>query len=328
MKALIILLMCLIHTFISSAQQVYKVDITKAIYKAIPMKNVLDDIKVVNIKLPDSLKLQIVIVTLTHDGNHLIAYTLNEDPYMFDLEGRFVKIIKPSSSTPHSQGLGTKFLNAHYDINRNIFYEDYFDYWIGIDVETNKIVKRVIKPQLFKKRLASFIQISENEYIGYSSDVVTGENSNLLFFDSCGHVLKHEPDLEPFTYGSKYPRGPFGENGDKYYFVDPYLGTKIYEIEKLKLIPHIKFNTNNDKLSYAIETRERIYFCFMTSEQGYWGYYSKEEDQAYIASNSKNTFESSIFDENKFFPSFINGCNSVMSSLEGDSLKVIIGTFK
>lgn len=210
MKKLVSLLLCLICSFFCVAQQVYNVDLSKAVYKQIPMTDILDNIKVIFFKVPDSLSIGDGLVEFTEDGKHLIASNPSEGPYMFDINGNFIRIIKPSPSD--YKELGTKYLNSHFDRKKNIFYEDFFDRWLGIDIQTNKIVKCILKPLIFKNRLASFMQIKEDEYIGYSNDSIGGGLSYLIFFDSNGRILKHEPDLQPYANNSLYPQGPFKEN--------------------------------------------------------------------------------------------------------------------
>ena len=330
MRTITILFMYLSFSLFSAAQT-YKVDVSRAISKEIPMSHIMNDMKVIDIKLPDSLQLKDVVVELTHDGEYLIVSSPYEGPYMFDVKGNFIKTIKPTSVDCKQSEV--KYLNSHFNAKKNIFYEDFFDHWIGIDVRTNKIVERKHKPEQFKNRLTSFMQISDNEYIGYSNDTTGGYESYLAFFDSCGQILHQEPNLEPYTYGSKYPRGPFCENNSRYYFVDPYLGTKIYEITGRKLLPYIYFETrnvipDNDKLSYVVETEDRIYFSFSAKDNPYWGYYNKNENQAYIASNSGRAIASKHLDKENFFPSFVQGRQTVTSGIEGNMLKVIIGTLK
>lgn len=328
MKKITILLICFLCGLQSNGQT-YKVDLTKALFEEIPMSDILNDLRIVEFEMPDSLK--ICYTELTNDGNGLLVLDLTGGPYLFDTKGNFIKEVK--SILPDSLSSKTKFMNSHYDMKRDIFYEDYYDRWLGIDIQTNKVVGQIIKPELFKKRMTSFMQISDDVYIGYSCDVLEGEPSLLAFFDSHGRILRHEPDLEPYQYGSKFPRGPFNEDKSKCYFVDPYLGTKVYEIANQHLQPYVYFLTGNkvssdNKLVNMVETDNRIYFGFATSEQTFWGYYSKNEDQAYIASNSMKPRTSAKLDKDNFFPSFLQGANSLTSRLEGNTLRVTIGTFK
>lgn len=308
--------------------QTYKIDLSKAIIKEIPVSDVLDDMKTIDIRIPDTLKLWYGIAELTNDRKSLIVSNPNEGPYLFDIEGNFIKTLEPRSAD--SKGFKNKIRNTRFDVKRNIFYEDVFDSWIGIDIQTNKIVKRIIKPIEYKMAPADFIQLSDNEYIGYSNDTIESGITQLVVFDSCGQVLHTVGYPESYAYvGFQYPNSPFYENGSHSYFVGPYKGKTVYEIKENRLAPYICFQANNgkftlDKLFYVVETEERIYF----STASYWGYYDKKEDRSYLNSNFGKKVIHDQLDEKGFVPSLANGRYSVTLRKEGDILKVITGILK
>lgn len=324
----------LIISFISLAYglfcvgQTYKIDLSEAIVKEIQVSDVLDDIKTIDIRIPDTLKLWYGIVELTNDRKSLIVSDPLNGPYLFDMEGNFIKTIEPRSTD--SKGLKKKNRNTRFDVKRNIFYEDVFDYWIGIDTQTNKIVKRIIKPIEYKMAPADFIQLSDNEYIGYSNDTIESGITQLVVFDSCGQVLHVVGYPETYAYvGFQYPNSPFYEHGSHSYFVGPYKGKTVYEIKENRLVPYICFQASNsnftlDKLFYVVETEKRIYF----RTASYWGYYDKKKGRAYLDSNFGKKVGHSHLDEKDFIPSLANGRYSVTQRKEGDILKVITGILK
>lgn len=110
--------------------------------------------------------------------------------------------------------------------------------------QTYKIVKRIIKSIQYKTVMADFIQLSNNEYIGYSNDTIKSGITQLAIFDSCGQVLHTVTYPESYAYiGYRYPNAPFYENDFHYYFVGPYEGKTVYEIKEGQLVPYLRSTT-------------------------------------------------------------------------------------
>lgn len=342
MNKFIVLILTLSSNLLCIAHQ-YKIDVTKAIVKEISISEVLYDIKAVNVIIPDSIVLKNEFTYLTRDKKFLVVTNLDNKSYLFDIHGKFVKEI-----------FGNHMFYwpcNHFDVKRNILYKDNLKDWIGIDVHTNKITKRITKPKQFKDQIANFIQISEDKYIGYVNN--QSGNCNVLFvvFDVKGNILYREPNNRMYTkvnIDRPYLYGSFYEYESRYYCLEPLWGTTVYEIGDNILYPHIYFyvgdktpiyefqdlnrdnQSNKDewKLFVVRETQNRIYFSYITAKGLRWGYYSKKEDQAYIAPASDKSVKSLHLNEKNFRPAFLQDQYSVKSLNEGDTLKVLIGTFK
>lgn len=153
MNKFIAFLLTLSSSLFCIAQQ-YKVDITKAIVKEISISDVLYDIKTVNVIIPDTVVLDNPFLYLTGDKKYLVSTQFSPESYLFDIQGKFIQEIC---------GNHIRWPCKHFDMKRNILYRDNFKYWLGIDVQTNKIVKQITKPKQFKDQIANFMQISEDK---------------------------------------------------------------------------------------------------------------------------------------------------------------------
>ncbi|KMW82465.1 hypothetical protein HMPREF9009_00052 [Bacteroides sp. 3_1_13] len=341
MNKFIAFLLTLSSSLFCIAQQ-YKVDITKAIVKEISISDVLYDIKTINVMIPDTVVLKNAFFYLTRDKKYLVATQFNHESYLFDIHGKFIKEI-------YGNHIGWPC--KHFDVKRNILYGDNFKDWIGMDVQTNKIVKQVTKPKQFKEQIANFMQISDDKYIGYVNNQSGNCTTLFAIFDSRGNILYREPNNRVYTkanFDTPYFPGSFYEYESRYFCLEPFWGTTVYEIGDNILYPHIYFyvgdkmpiyefqdlnrdnQSNKDewKLFVVRETKNRIYFSYITAKGLRWGYYSKKEDQAYIAPASDNSTKLFHFDEKNFNPALLQDKYSVRSIVKGDTLKVLIGTFK
>lgn len=342
MRKNIILLLLIVNALFSHAQH-YRVNIAKSIIKEIHISDVLFDIKSVDIIIPDTIELQNQYVYLTEDGNHLLVINLDSSSYLFDVKGKFIKEINGNQNfyVP----------NHYFDVKRNILYKDNLKEWIGIDVFTNKIVKRIVRPSLFKDQLANFMQISDNEFIGFVNNQSGNCATVFVIFDDNGQILYREPNKRTYTKvnrDSPWYNGVFYEYDSHHYCLEPFMGTMVYEVGEKILYPHIYFyagkktpiyefqdlnrENQNKRDEWRIfkvrETHNSIYFTYLTIDGLRWGYYSKKEEQTYMAPVSGKNARSTEIDKECFSPAFLQDRYSVTSKLDGDTLKVIIGTFK
>lgn len=326
------------------AQQ-YKVDVTKAIIKDIPLSTVLFDIKTVDLIIPDDVEVKNEYVYVLKDGKYVVVDNLDTTTYLFDADGKFVQEI-------NGNGIGKAYFpNPHLDVKRNLLYKEALNEWIAIDILTNKIVKHIMKPKQLKEQVANFMQVSENKYIGYVNNQTGNCSTLFVIFDSNGQILYREPNNRTYTkvnIDSPYQHGSFYEYGSHYYCLEPFMGTTVYEVGDNILNPHIYFyvgdktpiyenqdlnrdNLNNRdewKLSLVRETDSRIYFTYITANGMRWGYYDKKEEQAYITPELPRTTKSDDIIDKNLRPSLIQDQYSVKSKLKGDTLKLVIGKFK
>ena len=341
MNKFIAFLLTLSSSLFCIAQQ-YKVDITKAIVKEISISDVLYDIKTVNVIIPDTVVLDNPFLYLTGDKKYLVSTQFSPESYLFDIQGKFIQEIC---------GNHIRWPCKHFDMKRNILYRDNFKYWLGIDVQTNKIVKQITKPKQFKDQIANFMQISEDKYIGYVNNQSGNCTTLFVIFDSRGNILYREPNNR--TYVTAHIDSPFFLSSFyvydyRYFCLEPFSGTTVYEIGDNILYPHIYLyvgdktpiyefqGLNRDNLNHkdewklftVRETPNRIYFSYITPKGSRWGFYSKKEDQAYIAPASDESRESLHFGEKNFTPALLQDQYSVRSVVKGDTLKVLIGALK
>lgn len=341
---LVALLLILNSSLFCLAQQ-YKVDITKAIIKDIPLSAVLLDFKTVDLVIPDGVEVKNVSVYYLKDGKYLVVKNLKIKAYLFDNQGRFINEINGDYTG------NTYSFYPFVDVKRNFLYTDNLNEWIGIDILTNKVTKRVVKPKLLKDQIANFIQLSKNEYMGYVNNQTGNCNTLFAVFDVNGKILWREPNNKAYTkvnVDSPFQRGLFYQYESHYYCLEPLMGTTVYEVGDNILSPHIYFyagdktpiyeyqdlnrdNLNNKdewKLSLVRETETRIYFTYVTAKGMRWGYYDKKEEQAYITPELPRTTKSDDITDMNLRPSFIQDQYSVKSKLKGDTLKLVIGKFK
>lgn len=355
MRLLNFLIICLVCTLNSTAQT-FKIDVNKAIFKEIPISEIMDDIKVINITIPTNVKIEdFRNVYLTNDGKYLVIAHLGRPPYMFDIAGKFVKELQEVVSSRDVKPImyEINWFAYQFDMKRNIFYQDFYDKWIGIDVFTNKMVKQIHKPKQFSMQIANFIQLSENEYLGYVNNT-SGKCSTLFaIFDSSGQVLQRKANSRLYTkvnVDSPYYEGLYYEYNSNYFCLEPFYGTTVYRVDDQQFYPYIYFNTgdkspiyeyqdlnrqtesaNRDewKIGSIYETKSNIYFSYTKKGGAFWGYYCKQKAQVYIATNSQAvSLKKGKLDKDYFFPSFRHGKYSITSKQEGDILKVTIGKLK
>lgn len=355
MKILKVLIIYLVYTLNSTAQT-FKIDVNNAIFKEISMSEIMDDVKVIDIKIPADVKIEdFRNVYLTNDGKYLVIAHLGRPPYMFDIAGKFVKEMQEVVLNYGSKAVmyESNWFTYQFDMKRNIFYQDFLDKWIGIDIFTNKMVKQILKPKQFSMQIANFIQLSEDEYLGYVNN--TSGNCSTLFaiFDSSGQVLQRKVKNRAYTkvnVDNPYFEGLYYEYNSNCFCLEPFYGTTVYKVEDRQFYPYIYFNAgdkspiyeyqdlnrqtesaNRDewKIGSVYETEGNIYFSYTTKGGAFWGYYCKQKAQVYIATNSQAvSLKKEKLGKDYFFPSFRHGEYSITSEQEGDVLKVTIGKLK
>lgn len=334
--------------------QKFNIDLTKAVSKDMPMSDLFDEIHEVVIKIPANSEVSDRRVFMTNDEKRFVVAGLLQGLMLFDGKGNFLKKIVTPDSEYMEKGEVTS-VNAFLDGERGIFYRDAYayGYWIGIDIETGKIVRRIHKPSEFEDNLSDFREIGQNRYLSYVNNQTGTEKTLFVVFDEDGKILYEESNPNQYVKAladKPYLYGDFYKYNSEFYCREPYgASTTVYEVGKDHFTPYINFelgdrmpvyewvelqridgNQDNKSwnINHALETKQRIYFIYTSARISHLGYYDKKSKRTYIATKSSKDYYSIPFSKDGFFPSFTGSAKTVTSRNGDKEIKVIIGNLK
>lgn len=328
--------------------QSYKIDIIKADSVEVEMGLLTDSIKTVNLRLPADIILQGVrVVQLTNSGRFLIVAGVYQGLYLFDIKGNFIKeVITPASDYQSQEEALAQ--NGEFDALNNIFYQDAYDKWIGINIHTGRIVDRIIKPHAYAEKIANFCQVAEDCYIGYVNNQSGKEPVLFIFFKKNGDLLSFVPNHRSYvkhTNDNPYNYGTFYKYNSKYYCFEPSYGSTVYEIKGTQVVPYIWFNLGTKTPVYnyrdmpdnnigryyifkVIETQSRIHFQGIAGDRPLWGYYDKRNDKTYLISNVKSSMNTGYLDQANYIPFLSKSNMSITYMMKDQDIKVLISILK
>lgn len=315
--------------------QSFKIDLSKAVSTDMYSKSILDNIQKYIVEIPDSVKSKNFFVWLTKYKDKLVITDSFEHVWIFDtnkesLQEVITEELKKDdfiyNSNDKSSKLLQKGINVSFDAVNNLFFKDVFTHWIGIDIKSGEIIKKIQKPEGFQKRLGNCQVIDSGHYVSYVNGSSKDKTSSFIIFNDEGRIL-YKKDIafsldiekdEPYFYRDFY------NYKSNYYCHAPFNGTTVYKISDTELTPYIEFisDKKEQKIERAIETDNYVYFCFYNRDQLQLGHYDKQNKITYLHKAHYqyifNAFPANIYENRAVF----------LNKIDNNKLEILIGKLK
>lgn len=194
MKCLLITLW-IFSFFTGNAQnEMLKIDVGIAEVGNIPIGKFVSKIEYVPLELTENSALNEAIIYLT--DKYIVTIELFDKICLFDRkDGSFVRNVSQKGNGPDDYLYPIMF-NA-IDKENNLLYVETWNAWRGIDIETNKCVKEIIKPrsrysksQKYQNYIRNIYPYGPDLYIGFANNGRSSRFYELYIFDSNGVVQK------------------------------------------------------------------------------------------------------------------------------------------
>ncbi|MDR2775850.1 MAG: 6-bladed beta-propeller [Tannerella sp.] len=214
---------------------------------------------------------------------------------------------------------------------------------LGIDIHTNKVVEKVIKPaeqiaditddNIIFTKIDNIYKMDSVYYIGYVNNDTGDLPYLLVIFNKDGKIVKTFPNHRKYkdyqTDRSTFNPGQFYEYDGSLYFKEPNYNDTVFRVSPDTIVPHIVFELGNMKpdyaerenkeknlnrywIKYVQETERYIFFDYndMGYDSGsddnvkyYDGYYDKRTKKT-VVTVSESKSKRGFIHKNRLFPPF------------------------
>lgn len=240
-----------------AGQRPIKIDLTKATEKDLLMSDVFKKVEYIPLETTSECLLKNPVIYVTE--KYIITTDFLHSAYLFNRkDGKFIREISRKGQGPNEYSF--RIIEKYgFNEQENILFADNINKWKGIDIETNKVVLSVVKPEYKHAKQKKYEairnpwKISKNEFIGYTNNATGKCPYKLVVFDENGIVKKEYPNnlfYKKSTIDSPYNTGIFYKYEDKLYFKELDGNDTIFQITPERLIPHIIFELGENKVSY------------------------------------------------------------------------------
>lgn len=255
MKYLLITLLLLLSFWGKTQNRMIKIDIDDAEVGNIPISKFVSTIEYVPLELTTNSALDEAVVYLT--DKYIITIELFGKICLFDREnGLFIRNVSQKGNGPDDYIYPLLF-NA-IDKKNNLLYVETWNVWRGIDIETNKCVKEIIKPRSHYSKSQKYQNYIRNPYpygmdsfIGFANSEKHSDFYELYIFNSKGIVLKTIDNGQKNTLWigkemlSDY--GLFQEFDDNLFFKAAAQNDTIYKVTESSLKPAIVLDLHRER---------------------------------------------------------------------------------
>lgn len=240
------------------------IDMTKAKVGDIPLSKFVSKLEYIPLELTKESLLKEPSIFLT--DRYIITTEFAGKICLFDRKnGKYIRRLSQEGGGPDDYA--HLMTNCTLDKERNIFYVDIWKGWRGIDIETNKCVNEVIRPEYrynkemkYQQKINNLYPYKGGLYIGLANDIQANDHCALYLFNKSGEVLKvidnglQAPSWK-ISHSSSYNAGEFQEIGDDLFFCGASGNDTLYLVGEERLIPYIAFHFNKT-LGKKYETGE------------------------------------------------------------------------
>ena len=325
MRALLTILILSILCFISYAQNIVNIDLTRAKFEETNVDKIFKDIKIIPLEThTDGLLQKNCTYYLT--DKYIIAVDFLKGAYLFDRKtGAFIREISSEGQGPNEY-IGYIYHKCGFDEKNKILFASIgastAKWWQCINVESNKRETNLNKP-LSKSNNDFFLAnapwlIRHNIYVSYYNNRTGKDKTRLVVYNREGTILKKYPNYLEYQKEDKnsYPanNGIFYYYNNSTYFKEWYYNDTVFRVDERNMTPHLVFKSGTKKPSYyhqadlnynkgkylidfVCESNRYVLFHFFyytkmfhtrseVDHSIYPGYYDKSSKQAYISSTS------------------------------------------
>ncbi|WP_456086419.1 6-bladed beta-propeller [Parabacteroides sp.] len=253
MKYIGVLMSILLSLSLQAKDKVLVIDMTKAKVGDIPLSRLASHLEYIPLELTKESLLNKPSVFLT--DRYIITTEFAGKICLFDRKnGKYIRRLSQEGGGPDDYA--HLMSNCTLDKERNVFYVDIWKKWRGIDIETNKCVNEVVKPEYryiketrFQQKINNLCLYKDSLYLGFANDEQANDHCALYVFNKNGEVLKViDNGLQAPTFKSSrsscYNAGRFQEVGSNLYFSGASENDTVYLVGEERLIPSIAFHFN------------------------------------------------------------------------------------
>lgn len=326
---------------------IIKIDIDDVEVGNIPISKFVSTIEYVPLELTTNSALDEAVVYLT--DKYIVTIEMFKKICLFDRkEGHFIRNVSQKGNGPDDYIYPILF-NAM-DKENNLLFVETWNVWRGIDIETNKCVKEIIKPrshysesQKYQNYIRNPYPYGADSYIGFANSGKQSDYYELYVFNSKGVVLKTiNNGGEALPWNGRETLSDYGlfqEFEGNLLFKAAAQNDTVYKVTENSLEPSIVLDLHKERVKDAyvgcgdvMQTKRYVFFnCTMhKGESKMFSYcYDKIADKLYACemSTDHSGFVNDIDGLGTLFMRQLDG-NKLVGLLKPEELLEYMATHK